>query len=312
VDEVYMEINWLLLALYIFTIIVEIGLPVTLGVWLMRKYKSSWVLIITGMITYALAELIHIPALNGLKTLFSNGTLPTPSAQWIPLLNGVIVGLMAGLLENILRWIAFKVNGKRSNPFRSAVSLAVGHGGVEIALVGVLLAINLSSVLFYNPGAEIAKGATAATVQSFMTQIASYWSSPWYYSLLSLFEHLVTFSAQFALTVMVWKSVTKNQPLWLLWAVLYQMFNEGITTFLSGMNWGMWEIEGVLALFLLLNLLMMYFFWNDEGGLDSGDEDEGEDENSDTGDGEESDEVEEKVEDEKGESDSPAVETPAE
>ena len=90
------------------------------------------------------------------------------------------------------------------------------------------------------------------------------------------------------------------------------MFNEGITTFLSGMNWGMWEIEGVLALFLLLNLLMMYFFWNDEGGLDSGDEDEGEDENSDTGDGEESDEVEEKVEDEKGESDSPAVETPAE
>jgi uncharacterized membrane protein YhfC len=308
-----MEINWVLLSLYLLVIIVEIGLPVALGIWLMRKYQSSWILIITGMIAYALAALIHIPALSGIQTLFSNGTLATPASKWIPLLNGGIVGLMAGLLENILRWIGFKVNSKRSKPFRSAVALGIGHGGVELALVGVLLAVNLGSVLFYNPGAELAKGATAATVQSFMQQIASYWSSPWYYSLLSLFEHLVTFSAQLALSVMVWKSVAKSQPLWLLWAVLYQAVNEGITTFLSGISWGLWEIEGVLALFLLLNILLMYFFWNDEGGLGT----EGDDEENEEDDGSDEGEVtgsdEDKNEDgvQKEESDSVAVEPSA-
>ena len=300
-----MQINWVLFVCYLFTIVVEIGLPVALGVWLLRKYNSSWVLIITGMAAYALAELIHVPALNGLQTLFNNGSLPIPSTKWIPLLNGVIVGGLAGILENSLRWIGFKVNGKNSKPFRSAVAMGIGLGGVEIALVGVLLAINLGTVLFYNPGAEIAKGVSTATVQSFMAQISNYWSSPWYYSFLSLFEHLVTFTAQLAISVMVWKSVSKGKALWLLWAVLYQVIVEGITTFLSGMKWGLWEIEGVLALFLLLNILMMYFFWNDEGGLESeGDADEDDEDNED----EDSDENDE--DEEADESDSAALPEP--
>lgn len=301
-----MQINWVLLVCYLFTIIVEIGLPVALGVWLLRKYNSSWVLIITGMAAYALAELIHVPALNGLQTLFNNGSLPIPSTKWIPLLNGVIVGGLAGILENSLRWIGFKVNGKNSKPFRSAVAMGIGLGGVEIALVGVLLAINLGTVLFYNPGAEIARGVSTATVQSFMAQISNYWSSPWYYSFLSLFEHLVTFTAQLAISVMVWKSVSQGKALWLLWAVLYQVVVEGITTFLSGMKWGLWEIEGVLALFLLLNILMMYFFWNDEGGLES----EGDADEDDEGDeGEDSDEEGDEDE-EADESDSAALPEP--
>ena len=305
-----MTVNWLLLAIYLLTIIVEIGLPVALAVWLLRKYSSSWMLIVTGMITYAISELIHIPALNGLKLLFSNGALPTPSAQWVPLLNGLIIGLLAGLVENILRWVGFKVNGKNSKPFRSGVALAIGHGGVELALVGVLIAVNLGSVLFYNAGAQIAKGVATSTVQATLQQIASYWASPWYYGPISLFEHLVTFTLQFVASFMVWRAVAQRRPLWLLWAVLYQTINEGIVTFLSGQGWGLWEIEGILALFLLLNVLMIYFFWTNEGGLDSEPEDdEDEEEDSDDDSGEDEDEDEDKDEDEedaeKSESDSP-------
>lgn len=283
-----MSVNWLLLILYVLSIIVEIGLPVALVIWLLRKYQSSWILVITGMITYAVSELIHYPALSGLKTLFTNGTLATPEAKWVPLLNGLIIGLLAGLIENIIRWIGFKVNSKNSKPFRSSIALALGHGGVEIALVGVLLAVNLFSVIFYNAGSQIAKGVSTATVQAYMQQIANYWSSPWYYAPISLFEHLVTFSLQFVASIMVWRAVSKEKPLWLLWAVLYQTLNEGIVTFLSGENWGLWEIEGVLALFLLLNILLLYFFWNDEGGLE-GEEEEEEEEGSDDGEGGESD-----------------------
>ena len=271
-----MNINWALLVSYAIAIIIEVGLPLAAGIWLMRKYKSSWVLILTGLVTYALAELIHIPALNGIKTLFSNGTLASPASRWIPLVNGLIVGALAGIIENCVRWIGFKVNGKRSDPFRSAVSLGIGHGGLELILVGVLLAINLGSVLFYNAGAQIAKGVSTTSVQSVLAQITSFWAAPWYYAPLGLFEHLVTFAAQLALSVMVWRAVAKSQPLWLLLAVLYQTVVEGITTFLSGMNWGLWQIEGVLALFLLLSVLMMYLFWGEEGGLGEDEDDEDE------------------------------------
>jgi uncharacterized membrane protein YhfC len=309
-----MTVNWLLLALYLITIVVEIGLPVALAVWLLRKYSSSWMLIVTGMITYAISELIHIPALNGLKLLFSNGTLPTPAAQWVPLLNGLVIGLLAGLVENILRWVGFKVNGKNSKPFRSGVALAIGHGGVELALVGILIAVNLGSVLFYNAGAQIAKGVATSTVQATLQQIASYWASPWYYSPISLFEHLVTFTLQFVASFMVWRAVAQRRPLWLLLAVLYQTVNEGIVTFLSGQGWGLWEIEGILALFLLLNVLMIYFFWTNEGGLESEpeeDEDEEGEDSDDDSDEDEDDENEDKDETEKSESDSPESEPAA-
>jgi uncharacterized membrane protein YhfC len=289
-----MQINWVLLVTYVLIILVEVVLPVGLGVWLLRKYKSLWVLLVTGIAAYALAELIHIPALNGIQTLFNNGTLPMPPTKWLPLVNGLIVGALTGILENITRWIGFKINGKNSKPFRSAIALGIGHGGIQLLMVGILLAINLCTVLFYNAGAQIAKGVSTASVQSYLTQIQSYWASPWYYGALNLFEHLATFVSQFVITVMVWRAVSKHRPLWLLWAVLYQTVNEGITTFLSGMNWGLWEIEGVIALFLLLNVLLMYFFWNDEGGLESenDEDDDDEDDEDEEDDDEESDDEE--------------------
>ena len=88
-----MAINWALLAAYLVALLVEIGIPVILGVWLMRKYKSSWIVLVTGIVAFAIAQLIHIPALNGVKALFSNGTIPTPSAGLIPLVGHVTFGV---------------------------------------------------------------------------------------------------------------------------------------------------------------------------------------------------------------------------
>jgi len=60
-----MQINWVLLFTYVIQIIIEIGLPVALAVWLIRKYQSTWMLIITGVAAYALSEFINTYALKG-------------------------------------------------------------------------------------------------------------------------------------------------------------------------------------------------------------------------------------------------------
>ncbi len=294
-----MNINWALLAAYVVALLVEIGGPVALGVWLMRKYKSNWLVLATGVVSFSLAQVLHIPALNGVKALFSNGTIPTPSAQWIPLVNGLAVGLLAAVCQESIRWIGMRLNARSVKPFRASQIFALGQGGAELIVVGGLLAYNLGTILFYNPGAQIAKGVSTTTVQNVLAQIASYWASPWYYGLLGLFEHLVGFSAQVVFTIFIWKSVARHQPLFFLAAFFYHILSEGMTTFLSGMNWGLWQIEGVSALFLLLNCLIIYMVWSNEGGLDAeyeDDEDEDEEEESDEDD--ESDEDESDEEDE--------------
>ncbi len=284
-----MAINWALLAAYLVALLVEIGIPVILGVWLMRKYKSSWIVLVTGIVAFAIAQLIHIPALNGVKALFSNGTIPTPSAGLIPLVNGLAVGLLAAVCQESIRWIGMRLNAANVKNFRGSQIFALGQGGAELLVVGGLLAYNLGTILFYNPGAQIAKGVSTTAVQSVLSQIAAYWSSPWYYGVLGLFEHIVSFSAQVVFTIFIWKSVARHQPLFFLAAFFYHIIFEGMTTFLSGLNWGLWQIEGVSALFLLLNALIIYMVWNDEGGLDAEYEDD-EDDDEDDSDEDEDDE----------------------
>jgi len=298
-----MTINWALLAAYIVALLVEIGVPVALGVWLMRKYKSSWIVLVTGIVAFSIAQLIHIPALNGVKALFSNGTIPTPAEAWIPLVNGLAVGLLAAVCQESVRWIGMRLNASNVKNFRGSQIFALGQGGAELLVVGGLLAYNLGTILFYNAGAQIAKGVSTTAVQSVLAQIASYWASPWYYGVLGLFEHIVSFSAQVVFTIFIWKSVARHQPLYFLAAFFYHIVFEGMATFLSGLNWGLWQIEGVSALFLLLNALIIYMVWNAEGGLEAEYVDEDDEEDEDEEDDDESDEDEDE-EDESAEDES--------
>lgn len=299
-----MTINWALLAAYVVALLVEIGAPIALGIWLMRKYKSQWIVLVTGVVAFSIAQLIHIPALNGVKALFSNGTIPTPSAQWIPLVNGLAVGLLAAICQETVRWIGLRLNANNVKPFRGSQIFALGQGGAELLVVGGLLAYNLATILFYNPGAQIAKGVSTTSVQTVLAQIANYWASPWYYGVLGLFEHIAGFSAQVVFTIFVWKSIARHEPLYFLVAFFYHILFEGMTTFLSSMNWGLWEIEGVTALFLLLNGLIIYWVWNSEGGLDAEYEDEDEDdEDEDEDDESDEDESDEDEDDNEEESD---------
>jgi uncharacterized membrane protein YhfC len=285
-----MDINLPLLLVYILAILIEIGLPICLAVYLIKKYPSSWIMVVTGVFTYAIAQLVHTPALNGVAALFSNGTLASPSEAWLPFVNAGLVGLLAAVIEEGVRWIGFRLTKPYAKPFRSGVGLGIGHGGSEMLIVGGLVAYNLATVLFYNPGKQIATGTDTATVQAVLSQIAAYWGTTWWVGLIGIFEKVVQFAAQMVFSLLVWRSIAKDSPVWFLAAIIYHMVISGITTLLNGLGWNFWQIEGILALTLLLNIWILYWFWGDEGGLDSeGDEDE-DDEDEDEEEDEEGDE----------------------
>ena len=292
-EEVSMDINLPLLMVYILAILIEVGLPICLAVYLIKRYPNSWIMVVTGVFTYAIAQLVHTPALNGVSALFSNGTLPQPSQAWLPFVNAGLVGLLAAVVEEGVRWIGFRLTKQYAKPFRAGVGLGIGHGGSEMLNVGALEAYNLATVLLNNPGKQIAAGTDTATVQAVLAQIASYWGTTWWVGLISIFEKIVQFAAQMVFSLLVWRSIAKDAPIWFFAAIVYHIIISGITTLLNGLGWSFWQIEGILALTLLLNIWILYWFWGDEGGLESeGDEDEDEDEDEEDEDEEEDDDDE--------------------
>ena len=267
---------------YVISLLVMVGLPVLLAVFVTRYFKVSWWVVLAGVLTFLASQAIHYPAVVGINSLFNSGTLPVPTGKWVPVVNGVIGGLLAGICEEAARWVGFKLLNKKAERYGSAFALGVGHGGMESILLAVLgTGATLFTVLFYNAGGQIAKGISTNEVQYMLYQIDMFWTTPWYNGLLPGVERIIALSLQIVLSTMVWRAVVDRSFTWFLLAVLYHAVVDALAVYLSGIGWGYWAVEGVLALFLVLNIYMLYRFWKEEKEIDEEidlleDEEEGE------------------------------------
>jgi uncharacterized membrane protein YhfC len=267
-----METNIGLFISYTVTILIMIGVPIALAFLVVRRFKVSWWVILTGVVTYLVSQCVHYPVLNLVSKLFNAGTLPVPSTQWIPLFNAVILGFLAALFEETARYFGFLVVKKKTKRIESGIALGVGHGGIEsigfavwpfFPLFGGAL-INFLYIVFYSPGAQIAKGISVDQVQSVATQIAQFWANPWHLGFLPGIERLIAISTQIFLSVLVWKAIKNRSFGWFALAFFYHMLVDGIAVFLTYSGWGAWGIEGVMAIFMLANIYLIYYFWKEE------------------------------------------------
>lgn len=260
-----MENNIPLFISYVISLLIMIGLPVLLAFIVTRYFKVSWWVVLVGVLTFLLSQAVHYPAVIGINALFNNGILPIPSEKWVPLVNGVIGGLLAGLCEETARWVGFKVLKQKAERYGSAFALGVGHGGMESILLAVLgTGATLFTVLFYNAGGEVAKGISTDQVQYMLFQIDQFWMTPWVNGLLPGVERIIALSLQIFLSTLVWKAVVDRSIVWFLLAVIYHAVVDALAVYLAGIGWGYWAIEGILALFLVLNIYLLYRFWKEE------------------------------------------------
>ena len=267
-----METNIGLFISYAVTILLMIGVPIALTVIVVRRFKVSWWVILTGVVTFLVSQVIHYPVLQLVSKLFNDGTLPVPATQWIPLFNAVILGFLAALFEETARYFGFLIMKKKTKRIESAVGLGIGHGGIEsigfavwpfFPLFGGAL-INFFYILFYNAGAQIAKGVSMDQVQYTASQIAQFWTNPWHLGFLPGIERLIAISTQIFLSILIWKAVRSKNFGWFALAFFYHMLVDGIGVFLTYTGWGAWGIEGVLSIFMLANIYLIYYFWKDE------------------------------------------------
>jgi uncharacterized membrane protein YhfC len=238
-----------------------VAIPVALGVFLARRFHLGWRIWLIGGATFILSQVGHIPFNQFLTGLFQNHILPAPPAAWKPFFNPVVLGLSAGLWEELSRAAIYRWWAKDARSWRKGVLLGAGHGGVEAILLGLLVLYAFFQMTAIR-NLDLSQVVPAAQLQLAQQQVSAYWTAAWPLTLLGAVERIFTIPCQIALSVLVLQAFTRRQPAWIALAVLWHALLDASTVYFaarwSGAPWGTYAVEGLVGLFALLSLGMLF------------------------------------------------------
>lgn len=124
----------------IFTVIISIGLPLLLFFYAYRQKKVMPFLL--GSAAFLLSQiLLRIPLL---QYLGENYPAYTMMSMTNPILFAIMIGLSAGLFEELARFILMTFLVKQRN-FQAGFYFGAGHGGIEAVLI---VGIPVATLLF--------------------------------------------------------------------------------------------------------------------------------------------------------------------
>ena len=233
-----------------------IGLAIGLGIWLARKFNLTWRLWWIGAATFVFSQVGHIPFNAGLMIVFNRGILPTPPENYHLIFNAMVLGLSAGLWEELARYVTYRWWAKEARSWRKGLLLGAGHGGIEaILLGGYALFIFIRIVALQ--GADLSAVFPADQLDLAQAQINAYWSAPWYLTFLGSVERFFTLIAHLALSLLVLQAFTRSKAYWLWLAIFWHAFLDAIAVFSAG-TWGFVWSELILAGITILNVGLIY------------------------------------------------------
>lgn len=233
-----------------------IAMPVALAIYLTRRWKLGWRFWFVGAAVFILSQIGHIPFLYGLTALFTNHVLPNPPAEWKDVFNAVLLGLLAGLFEELARYAMFRWWLKDARSWRKGVLAGAGHGGAEAISLGVIVLLAyLNLVILRNP-ANLAS-VPAAQLDTVTSQVAAYWSMPWYTSLMGALERFLTIPVQICFSVIVLQTFTRKKWFWVWLAVLFHAIVD-TTAVLAAPALGIYWTEVIVAGFSVLSVLIIF------------------------------------------------------
>ena len=245
----------------LFSGLLMIAFPLALAVYLTRRFSLGWRLWWIGAATFILSQVGHIPFNALLTLLFQRGILPNPPPSWNPAFNAVILGLSAGLWEELSRAGVYRWWATDARSWRKGVLLGAGHGGIEAIILGGIVLMTFGSMLAMR-GVDLSTMVPPEQLDLARQQVAAYWSLPWQMGILGFVERLFTIPFHIALSVVVMQAFTRRQPAWIALAVLWHAFADALVVYLagiwSGQTWSPYALEGVIAVNMLASLVVLF------------------------------------------------------
>jgi uncharacterized membrane protein YhfC len=235
-----------------------IGLPLGLGLFLSRKLGTKWSLFALGAASFFVSQVVHLPLLYGLTALFKNKVLPSPPAAWQLLFNAVVLGLAAGLCEELARYFFLRYGARLARTWREALMFGAGHGGLEAIILGGLVLVSYVNMVALRNANLTTLGLSADQQAALAKQLAAYWSAPWYFTLLGAVERLFALCMHLSLAVMVMRALSRHNLLWLGAAILWHALADGSAVLGQGAGLGVLRIEAVVGAFALGSLVIIF------------------------------------------------------
>jgi uncharacterized membrane protein YhfC len=239
---------------YTLNFLLMLGMPFLLAAFLARRLGTRWGLFWVGTVTFIASQIVHIPLLGVLGRL---GVLTAATAGWPLVWYAAVLGLMAGLCEELARYLVLRFWLKRDRSWRSALMFGAGHGGVEAFIVGVMAAIGALQIFVLRNVDPSSLGVTAAQLPALQAQLAAAWNVPVLFPLLGAFERVVALATHLFLAVLVLQAFTRHNKLWLLAAILWHTLVDGVAVY-SVSAWGPYVTEGLVAAMALVGFGLMF------------------------------------------------------
>jgi len=225
-------------------------LPIIAAIYLSRKFKLSWKLFLAGGLTFIASQILHIPLVLALtSTILSWGIIPY----------AIVLGLLAGIFEETARYILFKFIRKDSNTWNEGIFIGLGHGGTEAIIFGALAAVGFFTMFAYRSmDLSTLPSIPADQLELAKQQVAAYWSTPVYLTLLGVVERIFAICLHISLSVMVLYSIVNKKPVWFWIALLWHAIVDAVAVYLV-QQISMLALEGIIGIFAIISLGIV--FW---------------------------------------------------
>src|SRR5258707_6915590 len=158
---------------YSLNFLLMMGLPFVLAAFLARRLGLRWGLFWVGAVTFIASQIVHLP-LNAV--LGGLGLIKPATAGWPLVVFAVVLGLSAGLCEELARYLVLLFWLKRDRSWRAALMFGAGHGGVESFIFGVIAAIGTINIFVLRNVDPARLGVTADKLPAVQAQIAAAWN----------------------------------------------------------------------------------------------------------------------------------------
>lgn len=251
-----------------------VAMPVGLGIFLTKRFGLGWRIWLIGAATFILSQVGHIPFNQGLTLLFQRGILPAPPPEWRLPFNSLILGLSAGLWEEMARYSVYRWWAKDARTWRKGVLMGAGHGGAEAILLGALVLYAYTQMLALR-GQDLTSllgnRMNAAQIQALQTQVNAYWSAPWTATILGAVERAFTIPVQIALSAIVLQAFVRGQFRWVWLAIGWHALVDAASVIASN-RIGIYWTEAVIGLMALISLAILFALRRAEPEVESGDE----------------------------------------
>ena len=238
-----------------------IAMPLALGFYLNARWRLGWRLWGIGAAAFIISQIGHIPFNYFLTWLFQKGFLPTPPVTWWRYFNPIVLGLSAGLFEELSRAAVYAWWAKDARSWRRGVLLGAGHGGVEAFILGALVLYTFLQMVSLR-NADLSKIIPADQLQLAQQQMSAYWSASWYAALLGALERFFTIPFQICLSVIVLQAFIRRQPAWVVMAIGLHAFADALSVYLMGVwkgqVWSSYAIEGVIGILSIIGVVILF------------------------------------------------------